>query len=308
MLSAPSIIEFTTDAQLLGLNVSAAQETLQRSIYGLTLTDEQRDIWHGCTGREDYPSHPLPGPRSLQERGQERTRGSLRPSWALKPSSAATSSICPGASAVIPLVAQEQRATEIAFGYIRDYLTRSPLLASMVEEVLAQEIQLRNGINIVCFPGTLRSLRGYSTPAGVMDGYYRLEGQVDSDVENQASIRRGMINFPSGPSATMDLLVWRASTVLMNSSIVSARLDRERRLDPSRFAREYEAEFAEDLEAFLPAAWVDAAVAPGRHELPPSENSRYKPRVIPAEEARTPSRWLLSTWRAREQSVASFRT
>src|SRR2546430_16655669 len=56
-----------------------------------------------------------------------------------------------GERGVIPLVAQDQRATKIAFGYIRDYLTRSPLLASMVEEVLAQEIQLRNGINIFCF-------------------------------------------------------------------------------------------------------------------------------------------------------------
>jgi len=50
MPSVPSIIEFTTDSQLLGLNVSAAQETLQRSIYGLSLTNEQRDIWHECTG------------------------------------------------------------------------------------------------------------------------------------------------------------------------------------------------------------------------------------------------------------------
>src|SRR5712691_154422 len=115
------------------------------------------------------------------------------------PTSSVTSGMgARGERGVIPLVAQDQRATKIAFGYIRDYLTRSPLLASMVEEVLAQEIQLRNGINIFCFPCTLRSLRGYSTPAGVMDevGYYRLEGQVDSDVEIQASIRRGMINFP----------------------------------------------------------------------------------------------------------------
>jgi len=301
MPSVPSIIEFTTDSQLLGLNVSAAQETLQRSIYGLSLTNEQRDIWHECTGREDYPGHPF---------GEATVIAGAR---AGKDSRIAAPIVCfeaifggheqylsRGERGVIPLVAQDQRATKIAFGYIRDYLTRSPLLASMVEEVLAQEIQLRNGVNIFCFPCTLRSLRGYSTPAGVMDevGYYRLEGQVDSDVEIQASIRRGMINFPvtrlvkiSTPYMKSgilfddfqrafghddpDLLVWRASTVLMNPSILSARLERERRLDPSRFAREYEAEFAEDLEAFLPVAWVEAAVIPGSHEQPPCENRRY---------------------------------
>ncbi|RUA01883.1 MAG: hypothetical protein DSY84_04670 [Candidatus Neomarinimicrobiota bacterium] len=38
-----------------------------------------------------------------------------------------------GERAIIPLVAQDQRATKIAFGYIRDYLARSPMLMSEVE-------------------------------------------------------------------------------------------------------------------------------------------------------------------------------
>src|SRR5262249_30892244 len=185
--------------------------------------------------------------------------------------------------------------------------TRSPLLASMVEEVFAQEIQLRNGINIFCFPCTLRSLRGYSTPAGVMDevGYYRLEGQVDSDVEIQASIRRGMVNFPftrlvkiSTPYMKSgilfedyqrafgkddpDLLVWKSSTSLMNPSITEARLAREQRLDAQRFAREYLGEFSEDIEAFLPAAWIDTAMVPNRYELPPRDNYRYVGAVDPS--------------------------
>src|SRR5947207_7507267 len=72
-----------------------------------------------------------------------------------------------------------------------------------------------------------------------------------------------------------DLLVWRASTTLMNPTITEARLAREARLDPLRFAREYEAEFAEDVEQFLPSAWVEQAVVPGRHELPPNTQCRY---------------------------------
>src|SRR5207302_1698826 len=53
------------------------------------------------------------------------------------------------------------------------------------------------------------------------------------------------------------------------------RLERERRLDPARFAREYLADFAEDVDTFLPSAWVDAAVQVGRHELPPQHGCRY---------------------------------
>jgi hypothetical protein len=135
--------------------------------------------------------------------------------------------------------------------------------------------------------------------------FYRLEGQSDSDVEVQASIRRGMIAFPSTRLVKIstpyikggilyedfqrafgqddpDLLVWRASSLLMNPALRAERVERERRLDPSRFAREYEAKFTEDLEAFLPSAWVDQAVMVGRRELPPRNEPRYVAAVDPS--------------------------
>ena len=43
-------------------------------------------------------------------------------------------------------------------------------------------------------------------------------------------------------------------------------MERERRLDPQRFAREYEAEFFDDISTFIPAAWVDDAIVRNRHE------------------------------------------
>ena len=212
-----------------------------------------------------------------------------------------------GERAIIPIVAQDARATRIAFGYVREYLTRSPLLAGMVEDVLSTEISLNNRLTISCFPCTLRSLRGWSIPAGVMDelGFYRLEGQADSDGEVQASLRRGTLNFPKPRLVKIstpymrggvlyedfkngwgkdnpDLLVWKASSLLMNPSLKAERLEREKRLDPARFSREYEAEFADDLEAFLPSAWVEEAVTAGRHELPPREGVRYVGAVDPS--------------------------
>src|SRR5207245_2144743 len=196
----------------------------------------------------------------------------------------------------------------IAFGYVREYLTRSRVLSTLVEDVLASEIVLINGITITCFPCTLRSLRGWSMPAGVMDevAFYRLEGQADADVEIQASIRRGMIAFPTTRLVKIstpymrggvlfddfkrgfgqddpDLLVWKASSLVMNPVTITAkRLEQARRLDPARFAREFEAEFAEDLDAFLPAAWVDQAVMPSRHELPPRNDVSYVAAVDPS--------------------------
>jgi hypothetical protein len=71
-----------------------------------------------------------------------------------------------------------------------------------------------------------------------------------------------------------DLLVWRASSVLMNPSL-AARLEQERRLAPRRFEREYEALWIDDVDAFVPPTWVDACVVRGRHELPPQQGVRY---------------------------------
>ena len=212
-----------------------------------------------------------------------------------------------GERAVIPIVAQDAKATRVAFGYIRDYLTGSPLLRAMVDAELAQELRLVNRVDVVCFPSTMASMRGYSVPAAVLDevAFFRLEGAADSDVEIQASIRRGMLNFdhprlvkistPYMKSGVLwedfktawgrddpDRLVWRASSVLMNPSLREERLERERRLDPMRFSREYEAEFAADLEAFLPDAWVEAAVVAGRHALPPRSGVRYVAAVDPS--------------------------
>src|SRR5262245_10491353 len=57
-----------------------------------------------------------------------------------------------------------------------------------------------------------------------------------------------------------DLLVWLASSLLMNPSLRAERLERARRLDPLRYAREYDAVFADDLEAFLPSTPAEAQV------------------------------------------------
>ena len=306
--SIPDIIEFVTDPQLLGLTISPAQETLLRGIYGLTLDADQRDLWFLCTGRERYPAQGV----------SEATV--LAGARAGKDSRIAAPIVCyeallgqhehrlaKGERGVIPLVAQDARASKIAFSYIGGYLTTSPVLQSQVADVLSTEVTLTNGISISCFPSTLRSLRGWSIPAAVLDevAFFRLEGAADSDVEIQASIRRGMLAFentrlvkistPYMKSGILfddfqrafgqddqDLLVWRAPSTLMNPSLAESRLARERRLDASRFAREYLAEFGEDVDAFLPAAWVDDAIRPGRYELPPQDRVRYHAAVDPS--------------------------
>jgi hypothetical protein len=83
-------------------------------------------------------------------------------------------------------------------------------------------------------------------------------------------------------TASPDLLVWKAPSALMNPSIRPERLERERRLDPLRFAREYLAEFAQDIAAAFDPVVIDQAIIRGRREQPREEGRRYHAFVDPS--------------------------
>jgi hypothetical protein len=305
---APDVVEFITDSELLGLTLSPAQEALLRAIYALPMSEDHLELYRACTGRGAAPDEPfgevtvIAGARS----GKDSRIAAPIVLWEAL-FGGHESRLSKGERGVIVLVAADLRGTKVAFGYIRDYLLASRLLASKVDELLTAEITLKNGLSIQTFPSTSKSVRGWSIPVGVMDelAFFRLEGSADSDAEIQASIRRGMLAFPSPRLVKIttpymrggvvyedfkhyfgqdspDVLVWRAASALMNPSIATRRLERERRLDPERFAREYEAEFAEDVDAFLPAVWVEEATVTGRHELPPRAAVRYVAAVDPS--------------------------
>jgi len=304
----PTIVEFVKDPQLLGLELSDAQETLLRAIYGLPLSKDQEQLWRACTGRETYSGEPyaevtvVAGARAGKD---SRIAAPIVVYEALF--GGHEGQLSRGERGMVPLVAQDSRAASIAFGYVRSYLEDSPMLAGRVEKVLTREIELSNGISVACFPCTLRSLRGWSIPVGVMDelGFYRLEGQADSDAEIQTSLRRGQLSFPAPKLLKIstpylksgvlfddfskhygednpDILVWRASSALMNPTLQGSRLEQVKRLDPLRFSREYEAEFSGDLTAFLPWEWVADAVVKGRRELPPRNDVTYYAAVDPS--------------------------
>lgn len=300
----PDIITFATHPSFLGLSISPAQETLLRGIYGLPLvTDEQRAIWALCTERPYIVGHQYPeasvlaGARSGKD---SRIAAVVVLYEALFGGHAERAA--KGETVMIPLIAQDARASGIAYGYIRSYLEQSPALASQLAgEPLTDRLTLTNGVVIACMPCTRTTARGFSIPVAVLDevAFYRLEGAANSDAEIQASVRRGMIAFP-GTSRLIkistpylaegvmfedhrrafgkpdpDLLAWRAPSALMNPSIRTERLDQEQRLDPIRFRREYLSEFIDSLTVFLQRHLIDRAVVTGRKVLEPRAGVSY---------------------------------
>ena len=132
-MNLPDIIEFVTDPQLLNLTLSEAQATLLRAIYGLPLSPAQLDLFRACTGRQHAPSAGfgevtvIAGARAGKD---SRISAPIMCYEALF--GGHETHLAKGERAMVPLIAQDLRATRIAFGYIRDYLTQSPLLASQV--------------------------------------------------------------------------------------------------------------------------------------------------------------------------------
>lgn len=61
----------------------------------------------------------------------------------------------------------------------------------------------------------------------------------------------------------------------MNSSVPQSIIDDAMELDPASAAAEYMAEFRTDVETYIAREVVDAAIAPGRHELPPLSGITY---------------------------------
>ncbi|HUY84048.1 MAG TPA: hypothetical protein VMU86_05705, partial [Steroidobacteraceae bacterium] len=123
------------------------------------------------------------------------------------------------------------------------------------------------------------------------------EFSANPDVEVLAAIRPSMATVPgamllvaSSPYARRgavfdafrehhgqpsDVLVWKAPTRIMNPTVPQRFIDREIERDPARAAAEYMAEFRTDIEGFVSREVVDAAVVPGRYELPKRDGIHY---------------------------------
>jgi hypothetical protein len=78
------------------------------------------------------------------------------------------------------------------------------------------------------------------------------------------------------------VLVWQAATRTMNPSVPQSLIDDEIERDPASAAAEYGAQFRVDVESFVAREVVDAAVAHGRRELPPTGGVGYRAFVDPS--------------------------
>lgn len=262
-----------------------------KALFGLPMSEEERELFQQCTGRADPPA------------------GGVRESWLVVGRRGGKSMVLaliavflaafvdwsaylsPGERGTIMVIAADRKQARTILRYVRALL-RVSLIAELIDRETAEAIDLANGITIEILTANFRTVRGYTLIAALCDelAFWRSEDSANPDAEILAAIRPAMATVPSAmllcassPYArrgvvwdafcrhygkTGPVLVWKADTRTMNPTVPQSIIDEAIEADPASAAAEYGAEFRSDLESYISREAVDACVVGGRYELP----------------------------------------
>ena len=285
----------------------AAWFVVLKALFGLPMNDADLVLFKQHTGRTASPSN---GFREAwlcigRRGGKSRILALIAVflatfvNWA--------SYLSPGEIGVIVIIATDRRQARVIFKYIRALL-KVPMLAKMVEHATDEAIDLKNGLRIEIQTASFRSVRGHTVIAALCDeiAFWRTdETSANPDREILDALRPAMATIPgamllcaSSPYARRgtlydairkhhgndgsSVLAWKADTRAMNATVPQRVIDEAYERDPASAAAEFGAEFRTDIESFVSREAVDAAIVPGRRELPPISGITYHAFVDPS--------------------------
>ena len=283
------------------MRTSAAIPGVLSALFALPMTDDELALYRQHTGRGSPPAAPS------RETWVVAGRRSGK-SFVL--SCVAIFQACfrdwrphlgPGEIGTIMIIAADRRQARIAMRYCLGLLKSVPMLRQLIEAQTAESITLRNRVVIEVHTASFRSTRGYSLIAALCDEiafWPSDEFSAAPDVEVLGALRPGMSTIPgamllcaSSPYARRGalwdahrkhygkdgdpILVWQAATREMNASVPQSIIDAAMEEDQPRAMAEWFAQFRSDVETFIAREVAEAAVVPGRYELPPVRGTRY---------------------------------
>jgi hypothetical protein len=216
--------------------------------------------------------------------------------------------LAPGERGVLLLIAPDQRQASILLNYIKAVFEQSPLLKQLVTNTTADALELTNGISIEVRSASFRRLRGPTYICVIADEaafWYTEEFSSNSDREIIDAVRPGLattggpliiVSSPYarrgvlwetykehfGPNGDALVLVAQGASRTFNPTLSEKLVARAYERDPISAAAEYGAEFRTDLESFVAREVVEAAIVPGRYELPPVRGVDYVAFLDPA--------------------------
>lgn len=210
----------------------------------------------------------------------------------------------PGERATIVCLAVDRDQARIVHSYIKAYFEICPMLAELVENVTANVLQLRNGVEIIIATSSYRGLRGKTYALIILDevAFFREEGgsYVSPDTEIYSSLLPGLHTLRKAGAMIIgissvhkksgllfqkwrdchgqdgDILVIKQPSVVFNPLLDQAAIDADIALDPARGQAEWLSEWRTDVDDYVDRAAIEACVIPNRHELLPlRQEHRY---------------------------------
>jgi hypothetical protein len=208
----------------------------------------------------------------------------------------------PGEFAHILCLANDRDQARIVQKYTRAYFSEIPMLGGLLvsDDNAAGSFELSTRAIVTVATNSFRAVRGRSLAAVVMDecAFWRDDRFANPDSEVYAAVTPGLsaplantiligISSPYRRGGLLfskwrehygkagDVLVIKAPTTALNPLIDQAIIDRALAADPEAAGAEWLAEWRSDLADFVDRAVVEAAVAPGRYELPRQAGVRY---------------------------------
>jgi hypothetical protein len=277
-----------------------AWEVYLRALFGLPITDEKDlALIRDCTGIDYMPGEKVRESFVIAGRRSGKSYTSALIAVFLACFKDWTPYLSPGERGWIFIIAVDKAQAGIIKAYISGIFHRVKCLKGLIAKETKEELELKNGISIAVKTASFRSVRGYTILAAILEelSFYRSEDSANPDKEILAAVRPALATIPeslllgiSTPYSRSGVLweqfknyygksggplIWKAPTRVMNPTIDSRVIENALKEDPQAARAEWEAEWREDIEAFITQELVEAVMIPGRFELPRIEGADY---------------------------------
>jgi hypothetical protein len=280
---------------------------LLKALFALPMTDDELLVYQRHTERVAEPLEPFREVALIVGRRGGKSRILALVAVYLATFRDYTPYLGAGEIATVAIIATNRMQARTIFRYVTGLLRAVPALARMITEETSDSITLNNRVVLEIHTASFRVTRGYSLAAVLCDetAYWRDETSANPDMEIFRALRPGLASIPgaillnaSSPYRKTGVLfsafarhfgkddarvlVWRGTTLEMNSSLDPAVVEEAYEDDPASAAAEYGAQFRSDIDDFVSRETVDACTVRGRMELLYAPSARYMAFVDPS--------------------------
>jgi hypothetical protein len=287
-------------------NTWSAWFAFLRVLFNLPLSDVDYRIYTECTAREELPEEPVREAWLICGRRAGKSFVLATVAVYLAIFRDWSRYVVPGERPTIKVIAVNREQAHVIYHYIRALLIEVPTLDELVQWKDKDTIELTTGVVIQVATMSYRGIRGFAVCAALCDenAFWRSDESANPDTEVLNALRPAMATVPgslllcaSSPYSRRGamyqtyrrywgksgkVLVWKAPTLMMNSTVDRRVIEEAYDDDPAYAAAEYGAEFRTDIESFVSREVIEGLVVPDRHELAPVSGTVYSAFVDPS--------------------------